>query len=155
MGQSYKGKDLLTNYCQTEIARAKSDELIIHTEKKVIDLELRRTHEFRQLISNSIYFPNDYILNLARELKLLSIPGAVLSGEQVHQIRKLAESMEKLFRWFDKERRVAYPALSIVLENTFYEKAIITIIDEVLDENAQVKDTASDELRTISYGAKL
>ena len=32
------------------------------------------------------YFPNDYILNLSREIKLLGIPGAVFTGEQFMQI---------------------------------------------------------------------
>ena len=64
-------------------------------------MELRQSHEFRQLLQSSIYFPNDYILNLAKELKLLSIPGAMLSGEEVLQFRKLAESIGKIFRWFD------------------------------------------------------
>lgn len=65
-----------------------------------------------ELLANAIYFPNDHILNLSRELKLLSIPGSVLNAEELQLIRKLAESMEKLFRWFDAERREAYPALT-------------------------------------------
>ena len=65
------------------------------------------------------------------------------------QLRKLAESLEKIFRWFDKERRLAYNALAKVIENTFYEKAIIEMIDEVLDDYGQVKDNASPELKDI------
>lgn len=144
-----KVKELLAHYCQTEQARAKAQELRIHTRKEFVETELKQSHEFRQLIANAIYFPNDYILNLSRELKLLSIPGAVLAGEQVQQFRKLAESMEKIFRWFDPERRTAYSALAKVIAHTSYEKAVITLIDEVLDEYGQVKDTASDELKTI------
>jgi DNA mismatch repair protein MutS2 len=142
-------KELLANYCQTDHARHKAEQLRIHTRKEFIDLELEQTHEYRQLIQHSVYFPNDYILNLAKELKLLSIPGAVLSGEQFMSLRKLAESIEKIFRWFDKERSVAYNGLVKVIANTYYEKAIIGMIDDVLDESGQVKDNASDELRTI------
>ncbi|HEX2627923.1 MAG TPA: MutS2/Smr-associated SH3 domain-containing protein [Chitinophagaceae bacterium] len=144
-----KVKELLANYCQTDHARHKAEQLRIHTRKEFIDLELEQTHEYRQLIQHSVYFPNDYILNLAKELKLLSIPGAVLSGEQFMSLRKLAESIEKIFRWFDKERSVAYNGLVKVIANTYYEKAIIGMIDDVLDESGQVKDNASDELRTI------
>lgn len=144
-----KVKDLLANYCQTEHARTKAQQLRIHTRKEFVETELRQSHEFRQLVVNSIYFPNDYILNLAKELKLLSIPGAVLNGEELQLLRKLAESIEKIFRWFDAERKTVYGALSRVIENTYYEKVIIELIDEVLDEFGQVKDNASDELKDI------
>jgi len=144
-----KVKALLAAYCQTDHARARAEQLRIHTRKEFIDTELRQSHEYRQLIQNSIYFPNDYILNLAKELKLLSIPGALLSGEQFLLIRKLAESIEKIFRWFDQERRTAYGSLAKVIDNTYYEKAIIGMIDDVLDESGQVKDNASSELKEI------
>lgn len=144
-----KIKSLLANYCQTDLARKRAEDLRIHTRKEFIDTELRQSHEYKLLLQNSIYFPNDYILNLAKELKLLSIPGAVLSGEQLLMLRKLAESMEKIFRWFDNERRAAYSGLARVIADTHYEKAIIAIIDGVIDETGQVKDTASAELRDI------
>lgn len=144
-----KIKELLVNYCQAEHARDKAQQLRIHTRKEFIELELRQSHEYRQLMVNGIYFPNDYILNLAKELKLLSIPGAVLSGEQFMQLRKLAESMEKIFRWFDSERRIAYDGLAKVIDGTYYEKVIIELIDDVLDDYGQVKDNASEELKNI------
>ncbi len=144
-----KVKELLANYCQTEHAHNKANNLRIHTRKDFIETELRQSFEYRQLVSNSIYFPNDYILNLAKELKLLAIPGAVLAGEQLMQVRKLAESIEKIFRWFDSERRQAYNAMAKVIENTYYEKVIIGMIDEVLDDYGQVKDNASEDLKNI------
>ena len=101
------------------------------------------------MIDNSIYFPNDYVLNLSKELKLLSIPGALLSGEELQQIRKLSESIEKIFRWFDSERKLAYEALAKIISNTYYEKVVAEMINEVLDEYGQVKDNASDALKDI------
>ncbi len=144
-----KIKELLANHCQCEYAREKAGNLRIHTHKNFVEAELRQSHEYKQLLQNAIYFPNDYILNLAKELKLLSIPGAVLQGDQFLQIRRLAESMEKIFRWFDDERRQAYTGLAELLKGTHYEKAIIKQIDEVLDDAGQVKDSASVELRDI------
>jgi len=144
-----KIKNLLAEHCESEYGGNKARQLRIHTQKEFIDTDLKQSHEYSQLIKNGIYFPNDYILNLASELKLLAIPGAVLSGEQLMQIRKLAESIEKIFRWFDNERRTAYEALVKVIGNTYYEKAIIAMIDDVLDADAQVKDSASPELKSI------
>jgi DNA mismatch repair protein MutS2 len=144
-----KVKNLLAAHCQAEYAKEKAQNLRIHTRKEFIDIGLKQSHEYRQLIQNAIYFPNDHALNLSRELKLLSIPGAVLNGEELMQVRKLAESMEKIFRWFDKERRIAYEALAKVIADTYYEKAVKEMIEEVLDDNGQVKDNASEELKNI------
>src|SRR5579872_1050267 len=144
-----KVKALLAEQCNTEYARSKAEDLRIHTRKEFIELELQQTHEFKLLAQNGQYFPNDNTLNLARELKLLGIPGAVLSGDQFLQIRRLAESMSSIFRWFDTDRRTAYPALVRVIESTHYEKAIIASIDEVLDESGTVRDNASEALANI------
>jgi DNA mismatch repair protein MutS2 len=144
-----KIKHLLAEHCNTEYARDRATDLRVHTRRDYIELQLRQTHEFKQLMQSGQYFPNDHTLNLSRELKLLGIPGAVLSGDQFLQIRRLAESMQSIFRWFDPERRTAYPALVQVIEPTHYEKSIITSIDEVLDESGMVRDNASEELANI------
>ncbi|MBS1915243.1 MAG: DNA mismatch repair protein MutS [Bacteroidetes bacterium] len=144
-----KVKALLTEHCRTEYAKSKAENLRIHTRKEFIELELQQSHEFKLLIQHSQYFPNDYVLNLSRELKLLSIPGATLSGEQFMQVRKLAENIGNIFRWFDNERRTAYPALAKAIAETYYEKTIIELIDDILDENGNVRDNASEALADI------
>jgi DNA mismatch repair protein MutS2 len=144
-----KVKALLEEHCKTEYAKTKSQELRIHTRKEFIELELQQSHEYKLLTEHSMYFPNDYVLNLAKELRLLGIPGGMLSGEQFIQVRKLAESMQNIFRWFDNDRRLAYPALVKVIDETYYEKVIMELIDDVLLENGEVKDNASEELARI------
>ena len=144
-----KVKLLLVNHAQGEYAKSRASQLRIHTKKEFIETELRQTHEYRQLSQHGTYFPNDQILNLSRELKLLGIPGAVLSGGELIQVRKLAESLERIFRWFNAERKTAFPALALVIKNTRYEKKILELINEVIDEIGQVVDNASPELRTI------
>jgi DNA mismatch repair protein MutS2 len=144
-----KVKTLLEEHCKTEYAKGKSQDLRIHTRKEFIELELQQSHEYKLLIQHSMYFPNDYVLNLARELRLLGISGGMLTGEQFMLIRKLAESIQNIFRWFDADRRLAYPALVKVVEDTYYEKAIMELIDDVLLENGEVKDNASEDLARI------
>ena len=144
-----KIKNLLHEKCQSEYARNKALDLRIHTKKEFIERELKQSYEFKQLVDNSIYFPNDFILNLSTDLKLLAIPGAVMNGEQLVSFRKLAISIEKIFRWFDAERRLTYSSLSLVIQETYYEKIIHQLIDDVIDDTGNVKDTASEELQSI------
>lgn len=144
-----KVKALLFEHCKTEYAKNKAQNLRIHTRKEYIQLELQQSYEMMLIQQQGQYFPTDYILNLTKELKLLSISGAVLSEEQFMQLRKLAENMQSIFRWFDSDRRSAYPALVQVIEGTYYEKVILELIDDVLDSTGVVKDDASDELSSI------
>ena len=144
-----KVKTLLEGYCNTEYAKEKAQNLRIHTKKEYIQLELSQSYEMKLLQEQGQYFPSDFVLNLSRELKLLSIPGAVLAEDQLMQIRKLTENTQSIFRWFDAGRRAAYKALTNVIEGTYFEKVILELIDDVLDDSGIVKDNASDELSTI------
>ena len=144
-----KVKVLLSNHCKTEFGKAKSAALRIHTKKEFIDTELRQTNEYKLITQSGQVFPNDFVANIAKELKLLSIQGAVLSGEQFLLIKRLTQNTNNIFRWFDAERRQAYGALAKVINGTYYEKAIPQLIDEVLDETGNVKDNASEELYKI------
>ncbi len=144
-----KIRALLTEKCRTEYAKSKASELRIHTKKEFIELELRQSHEYRQLVQNGIHFPNDYVLNLSRELKLLGIQGAMLSGEELVSVRKLLISAESIFRWFDAERRQNWPGLAKVIDGSHYEKLLLKMINDVIDDSGSVKDNASNELQSI------
>ncbi|MEO6540056.1 MAG: DNA mismatch repair protein MutS, partial [Ferruginibacter sp.] len=127
----------------------KAEQLRLHTKKEFIITELQQSNEFKLLLQNNQHFPNDFTHNAGKELKLIGIPGAVLSGEQFLLIRRLADNTNNIFRWFDNERRTAYPAMTKLITDSYYEKLIIELIDEILDETGQVKDSASEELGNI------
>lgn len=144
-----KVQQLLSSYCKTEYAKNKAATLRVHTKQEYIRTALQQSYEYLLLLQQGQTLPHDAILNLSRELKLLSIPGAVLAEDDFVQLRRLAESARQIFRWFDAERRQAYPALTMVIADSYYEKAILELIDGVLDENGVVKDQASTELAAI------
>ena len=144
-----KIKDLLATHCRSEYARNKANELRIHTHLKFIGPQLLQTHEYKLIIQTHLYFPDDAVLNLSKELKLLNIEASVLSGEQFLQIKKLANAIQQIFRWFTNERKIDYPSLSLIIEETYYEKTIISLIDEILDEYGIVKDNASERLASV------
>lgn len=144
-----KVQQLLLNHVKTAYAHHKVEHMRIHTHIQYIETELRQTHEFMLLLQTAQYFPGDFYKNLEKDLKLLSIPGAMLTGEQWVLIRKLLETAGNIFRWFDSERRLAFPALTLVVNNSYYEKVIREMIDAVVDEMGVVKDDASEDLQRI------
>lgn len=144
-----KVKDLLIAHCQTYYAKNRAQQLRIHTHIDYIEPELQQTHEYKLLLQNGIYFPNEVILNLENHLKLLGISGAVLHEEQLLGIRRLAEAIKQIFSWFNEEKKMAYPKLWLVIARSHYEKAIVRLLDQVLDESGKVKDSASKALEQI------
>jgi DNA mismatch repair protein MutS2 len=139
-------KDRLALYCKSAYSKQKAQELRIHTRIEFIEPQLKQSFEYLQLLQNGISFPNDFTLPIEKIFKLLSIPGATLLEEDFNALRKLCENTERIFRWFDAERRQYYPALSLVIDNNYYEKVIKELINDVIDDAAQVKDNASEAL---------
>ncbi|PZX65879.1 endonuclease MutS2 [Hydrotalea sandarakina] len=142
-------QQLLGQYCKTTIAAEKAASLRLHTKINFIELELQQAHEFKLILQHGQYFPIDCTTHLQKEIQLLSIQGSTLLGEDFLEIRSLAYNIQAIFRWFDTERRLAYPALTKVIENSYFEKNIITYIEEVIDDTGNVKDNASADLQNI------
>jgi DNA mismatch repair protein MutS2 len=144
-----KIKELVECHCKNEYAKNRVQQLRIHTKKDFIELDLFQTNEFKILLDSGNYFPNDFPFSISKELKLLSIQGATLSGEQFLLLKKLSNNTENIVRWFDEERRNENKSLSKIIEGSYFEKSIRLMIDEVLDEVGVVKDNASEELAKI------
>lgn len=144
-----KVKQLLAGYAKTHFAQQRIQNLRIHTKKEYIELTLRQSYEYKLLLDAGTNFPNDFVANADKDIQLLGIPGALLTGEQFMLLRKLCENSERIFRWFDAERTQAFHALYQIITDSYYEKSIIESIDSVLDEGGKVKDNASPELKKI------
>jgi len=143
-----KVRDLLKQKCRTDGARERVEALRFHTKLDYVERALQQTEEFRQTLSGKDYFPNDFTRNLQKELKLLGLQGAVLGGEQLRSMLLLAVNTKEILLWF-KRHNDLYPALRALTEKISFEKAIVDIVDAVVDEGGNVRDTASHELMQI------
>jgi DNA mismatch repair protein MutS2 len=144
-----KVRALLVEQTRTLYGKQKAEALRIHTRKQFIDLELRQSYQYLQLLSSGQTFQHDQVFNLSKELKLLSIPGAVLTGEVFVQFRNLAESIRGIFRWFDDERMHSSSSLYEVIRHTRFEKSISDEINKVIGDDSRVVDNASEDLARI------
>jgi DNA mismatch repair protein MutS2 len=144
-----KVRNLLEEQTRTHFGKERAAHLRIHTRKQFIDLELRQSYQYLQIMSAGQTFQHDQAFNLSRELKLLSIPGAVLGGDVFKLFRNLAENIKSIFRWFDDERTSNYSALYQVISQTRFEKSIPEEIDRIIGDDGRVVDTASEDLSRI------
>ena len=120
-----KIKTILLNYCQSSIGKEQVEAMRIHTHLKYIQTALKQTQEYQFIKQANQYFPSDFILDIRKDVKLLGIPGAQLTGEQWLLVRRLVDHVGQIFKWFDAERKAAYSHLYEVVANSYFEKAII------------------------------
>ncbi len=140
---------LLTEQTRSAYGKEKAEQLRIHTKRQFIELELRQTYQYFLLLNAGQPFSHEQSFNVKRELKLLSIQGAVLTGDIFLLFRKITENIQSIFRWFDDERMSQCSALYEVIANTQFEKKIIESISKVIDDLGVVKDDASPDLARI------
>lgn len=144
-----KIKVLLAEQTRTSYGKDKAESLRIHTRLTFIELELNQSYQYLQLLAKGQTFQHGEVYNLSKELKLLSIPGAVLNGETFLLFKHLAENISGIFRWFNEERRNAHSSLFEVVNVTHFEKVIVTDVEQVIGEDGRVLDNASDALSRI------
>jgi DNA mismatch repair protein MutS2 len=143
-----KVSQLLGYKCRTDAARERVADMRFHTHIDYVQRELMQTSEFKMILMGGDYFPNDFTQNLHKELKLLTIPGGVLMGEQLLSLQRLATNIRDILNWF-KKHDDQFAQLRSLTDKITYEKEIVSIINEVIDEGGQVKDNASKELMQI------
>ncbi|SEA54969.1 DNA mismatch repair protein MutS2 [Arachidicoccus rhizosphaerae] len=146
-----KVKTLLEEHCVTSFAKNRVAHMRLHTKLDHLLMELRQVHEYKLIIEQALYFPSDQAGDLKKEIRLLGISGSMLTGEQWIQVRRLLLATENIFRWLNNQRREAFPNMTLVVKDTYYEKAVAAMIDEVIDETGQVKDSASVDLARIRH----
>jgi DNA mismatch repair protein MutS2 len=143
-----KIRERVANYCRAEASRKHSESLQPFTDREALMLELRQTNEFTHSISGQGYFPDTYFDDFETESGLLQKQGSVLSETQFSLIRSASETVNNILK-FMREREIAFPYLILLTAGIPVTGAIITMISEIIDAHAIVKDSASNELRDI------
>lgn len=143
-----KIQQLLLQHCRTVLARKHATNLRFHTRIGYVERVLKQTLEFKTTLSGPAGFPNDFTRNLDRELQLLSLQGAALSGADLLAFRNMTVAVKDMLSWV-KNHGTLFPELALLTGDTTYEHEIVKIVEQVIDEHGGVRDTASRELMHI------
>lgn len=131
--------------CNSDRAKRYVDELRPIDQVDTIIRLLEETTEAKSIAENGLYFPEIAFPNISRELGMLGIDNAVLDGQQVIKLRKVADVAATVIRFLG-EKKELYPRLRGIVEGLYASKDLIALIDEVLEPNGFVKTSASKEL---------
>ena len=138
----------LKQYCHSEPALNMAEELVPVSNWLQLEQTLAQTTEMQQIVVNQLAFPEIGFPPLSNELKWLKIKGSRLEGESFLRIFSAASTIRNVVKFLRTNREV-YPALFKVIENTDDPKPLIALIDQTIDENGQVRSSASKKLNDI------
>jgi DNA mismatch repair protein MutS2 len=144
----HKIQQLLLQKCRTDAARERVNALKFQSRLETIEKALKQTAEYKNALASGEYLPNDFTRNIQKELKLLAVSGASLTGDQLQAMQQLAITIRDILAWF-KNHPHLFLQLQALAEQVQYEKAIPTIVSAVIYDNGQVRDNASRELMQI------
>lgn len=137
--------DRIVDLAHSQKAKEFAGELKPVDETGKIEEWLNQTFEAKSIVENGIYFPEYAFPNISRELAKLSIQNAVLEGQEIIKLRKVAEVAASIIK-FLAEKRDLYPALKEITAGLAASNDLIKIIDAILEPNGFIKTNASKEL---------
>jgi DNA mismatch repair protein MutS2 len=118
------------------------------TNHTIIESELRKVSEAKELLIAEGTIPLDGFKNIIAALKKTTVENQVLSSLELLEIAVTIRVSRNLKAFLTK-RATLYPSLGQYHERLVADKIVEHHITEALDEHGYVKDTASKELREI------
>jgi DNA mismatch repair protein MutS2 len=135
-------------YSVSETASKKLLGMLPYKEVKQCIRILRATSELVEIKNSKIGFPPVEFEELHKEIKLLHINGSVLQVEGLLRLMLASDLVNEMLKSLEK-REDNFPNFSLLLDDVYYTKEIIELIDKVLDPSGKIRNDASPELAEI------
>jgi DNA mismatch repair protein MutS2 len=135
-------------YSVSETASKKLLGMLPYKEVKQCIRILKATSELVEIKNSKIGFPPVEFEELHKEIKLLHINGSVLQVEGLLRLMLASDLVNEMLKSLEK-REDNFPNCSLLLDDVYYTKEIIELIDKVLDPSGKIRNDASPELAEI------
>ena len=132
----------------SESAQKRLLSMLPYTEARFVKSVLHATSELVEIKNSKIGFPIVEFEELQKEIKLLRIKGSVLQVEAILRILMASRLVNDMLKALEK-REEDFPHFSRLLDEVYYTKEIIELIEQVLDPSGKVRSDASPELAEI------
>lgn len=141
-------KQQLKSFCQTNMAKELAVNLVPEANFEAIHAKLQQTHELLNLTEAGATFPSTLFNSIATSAHLLKTSGVILEEEKLADIRNLCITYEQVYTFCNKKKPLL-PQIWDLISYVHPEKVIPIYINQVLDERAVVKSSASKALAKI------
>lgn len=141
-------REQVADCCTMQAARRLVEEQGFLTSPREIERRLALADEMRQLLMMEFDFPGGDYPDVEDVVAKLRIEGAFLDAEEM-VVLKQALSLVGAIAGFIRSRERVYPALARRTRGVESFPHLVAAIDRVVDDHAEVRDTASDELYSL------
>lgn len=148
--------ELVEAECYGDLGKLAVADIYPETDRTSILQKLKQVEEYQRTLGNDP-FPLGKYDDLSNDLKMLEIEDYVLPIEGMQRINTILRLTQSIFRYFEKDRQEVYPSLYDLIRPLTFDPKLIAEIDNVIDEEGNVKEDASPRLLKIkrSIGAKV
>ncbi len=144
-------RDRIREKCLSSSGRDLVDRIQPQYRYDTIDLFLRQTHEFKDLLVNDAVLQVDHLFPIRPAAEKIRIEGIFLSEEEFHHLCLSLKTIFGILRYF-QERAGQYPNLEALFEHLPVEKSLVTGIERVIDEKGKIRPNASSLLADLNAG---
>ena len=138
----------LQGYASSELGRIAAEHVTPTEDLNVLTLELNRVDEMKKLLESDDPFPIDGLKDVREPLQRAGIENSILGTSELFSIAQTLQAAKNI-KTFIQKRKEAYLELHAFCEHISINKILEYNILQAIDENGNIKDTASKELRTI------
>ena len=135
----------VSNYSITEKGKQLIQNIKPVTDKEFINREGETVNQAKEILIKSVPPPIEFIPDLTETILQSKIEGSVLNSKKILQILNLAATSRKLYK-FIKDNSEQAPLLTNYNQELFIDKMFEHHIQNVIDDNGEVKEKASKKL---------
>lgn len=143
-----KIRNLVVQKCHSKQAKLLCTAIYPTQTFKAIEPELKQTNELKNLLAANGFFPSIEHDDISNELSRLSLDGSLIDETRLLMISKTIDISNTLIRYL-KNKKTVMPCMHDLVKDVEVCQVVVDEITNVVDAEAQVKNSASSELSRI------
>jgi DNA mismatch repair protein MutS2 len=138
----------IQTYAASEIGKEAILQIIPSVDIHSISKELNRVSEMKGILESGTMLPIEGVKDIRSSIQRSAIENAVLSPKELLHIASTLQASKNI-KLFIEKRNDLLPELNEITSLISIHKEIIFNINQAIDENGEVRDNASKDLRSI------
>ncbi len=144
-----KIRNLLKSKVISQLGEDKIDEIHYSTNIQEIEFNLQLCHEFKIICDKYDDFPTSYFFDIRQQINKLRIENNYLTVTELFDLKRSLETIKSIINFFKNKDAEQFPALKKIASQVQVFPFVYQKIDDILNKNGQIKDSASPELRNL------
>ena len=142
----------IKHYSYSETGEEKCDNLPFYTDASVLEKELDKVCEVKDILNVEGELPLDGLKDIRRSVSKMKIEGYFISPVEFLHILdflRVSRKVKKTISDLNAAEKESYPLIYDLTRELFFDKILEHNIEITIDENGEVKDSASSALNKI------